>query len=298
MHKSILSSISLILLLGTEQVQAVQAVHDAMSLAKMADGLKMAGKSFQALQSVRGELRELSSVLGNEKISALLESKGIDLMGLEDFGSDLEAIGNGDVLDTLNRGNQKYRSGEDHSQLIRMKNYASQKLHGLDERVGTKYGNKFDNPLKLRDDSSLEMYETPRPSLIRTQRDLDNVITTRQNYIIQASSLGQAMASSQKQKWSKKDLKALKKLKRETDTQTTLLGQMTVNSKLLELIASQNNMRNLLLAQILDNLSALTAQTIPVVFKQTATSPSHKSHPKPISGLQKLKGAALKLVGS
>ena len=276
----------------TSPVWAVQAVHDALSLAKMADGLKMAGQHLQALQSVRGELRDLASVIGNDKIAGALESRGMDLMGLEGFGADLEALGHGDVLDTLNAANQRYRGGRDHSKLLRMKDYASQKLHGLDERLETRMAERADDPLSMRDAPT-----APRPTRVRTPQDLDDVVRTRRAYVVEASSLGQAMAAQQKADWSKKDLKRLKALAAERQRAQTVVAELDVANKLLELQVQQNNTRNLLLAQILDNLSAMTAQMSPVVFKQA--SPRHAVRPtsSKASGVADAAGA-LKLLGA
>lgn len=243
------------LFLGSEgPVLGLQAVHDSLSFAKVVEVLKAGQAQLKVLQGVRREMGELASVLGDTKVGNVLADKGVNLADLEDMGESLSAIGDGDLW-SMNAAHQKYGGGKDASQLIRMKEYAGRKLHGLEA---------YQNRSSVSDTSDSSPLA---PSAVRTQSDLSEVVANRQHYVIEASSTGQAMAHAQKHSWSKEQIKTLKKLRQEGDHQTTLLGMMATNNKLLDLLAAQSQTQNLLLAQILDNVAALAAQTAPIVFR-------------------------------
>lgn len=268
-------SVSLLLFLsvGTDVV-AIQAVHDSVSFAKMVEVLKVGSQQLKQVQGLRREMSELSSLLGDTKIGSFLADKGLDLMALEDLGGSLDAIGDGDLW-SLNEAAQKYGGSKDYSQFIRAKEYAGRKLHGLEERASRE--------------------SVLKPTAIKTQADLEEVVSNRQHYAMEASSTGQAMAHEQKHTWSKKRTKALKSLSEEVDHQTSLMGMMALNNKLLELIAAELQTQSMIMAQVLDNVSALTAQTAPIAFRGKGSSSGLADKKKDAGTLQPVKASAKKV---
>ena len=259
---------------------AMTAVHDSLSFAKMAENIKVASNNLKALKNLRNDMNSLSNLIGNDTISNLLAGQGIDMKSLDSFNMEMESLVDADFLNEINQNRQRFRS-QKNTKLLIEKNEASSKLHGID--ISNSYNHE---PHVIK------------PTRVKTQKQLDEVITTRQNYVVDASSLGRAVASQFKKEWSKRDLKALKKLKKETDVQTTLMGQITVTNKLLELISSQNNTTNLIFSQVLDVFSAIITSTSPIVFKKTHSGSGIKNPQQSRSSLSSsLSSSVLKLGG-
>jgi len=234
--------------LGFSTRVVATAVIDVSSIAKLGEVLSVSTKMLGTISNVQNELAMVNSVMGNPLSARLMDSLGEHSSQFSEFAGVLDSL-TSSPGETLNKFNVDYLGGKDRSDLLFMKDYAQSKLHHL-------------QPKNSNSDNILDVKYESQPLTVYEQQQ---IIETRQNLLVTASSNGLALSDNQK-KMVAKNQKALERLVKKHPGRT-MIELALRQIKLLELLVNAMNQNNILLAQNTELLSAQTAQATPIAFR-------------------------------